>query len=140
MLNELKQDISGFKFEMFEALGEMDKKIRQVEATVQDKEYVEEDTNIGTGMFQAMQMSMKPSDSMLSLSSGCSDAMVNMSNRQQEDQPDWMTEDDIELEPLVPLGHKKKTDSEPPNGVAADHGLKFIDDDDVLGAHRNTEV
>lgn len=36
---------------MFEALGEMDKKIRQVEAKVHDRDF-EEDDNLGTGMFQ----------------------------------------------------------------------------------------
>ena len=51
ILNELKQDISGFKFEMFEALGEMDKKIRQVEAKVHDKDMIDDGT-LGTGMFQ----------------------------------------------------------------------------------------
>ncbi|XP_072015775.1 short transient receptor potential channel 4-like isoform X2 [Amphiura filiformis] len=142
VLNELKQDISGFKFEMFEALGEMDKKIRQVEAKVHDKEYVEEDAGIGTGMFQAMQQQMKPSDSMESLSSGCSDAMVNLSNRQTDSPPDWMTEEDIELEPLVPVSHNHKAKTEPaeaPNGYT-DPGLRFIDEEDALGAHRNTEV
>ncbi len=141
VLNELKQDISGFKFEMFEALGEMDKKIRQVEATVQDKEFVEDEGGIGTGMFQAMQQQMKPSDSMESLSSGCSDAMVNLSHRQTDSPPDWMTEEDIELEPLVPVSHNHKPKSEPeqPNGLT-DPGLRFIDEEDVLGAHRNTEV
>ena len=51
ILNELKQDISGFNFEMFEALGEMDKKIRQVEAKVHDKDMIDDGT-LGTGMFQ----------------------------------------------------------------------------------------
>ena len=141
VLNELKQDISGFKFEMFEALGEMDKKIRQVEATVQDKEFVD-DGGIGTGMFQAMQQQMKPSDSMESLSSGCSDAMVNLSHRQTDSPPDWMTEEDIELEPLVPVAHnhKAKPEPQPTPNHAADPGLRFIDEEDALGAHRNTEV
>ncbi|XP_071802495.1 transient receptor potential-gamma protein-like isoform X3 [Asterias amurensis] len=143
LLNELKQDISGFKYDMFEALSEMDKKIREVDAKVNDKD-LDEEGGLGTGMFKALQDAMKEPerrDSMISMSSGCSVAMVDMRSARNDNQtPEWMDHDDIEMTPLVNSTTANKTESEqPPNGQAADP-LKFIDDDDALGAHRNTEV
>lgn len=136
ILNELKQDISGFKFEMFEALGEMDKKIRQVEAKVHDREIEDEDDNLGTGMFQAMRDAMRePShaDSMESLSSGCSDQMVDMSQAQDQKKPKWMMDDDLELTPLVPINNtvnRNAPSSNPvPNGMQTDL-IQYIDEEE----------
>ena len=143
LLNELKQDISGFKYDMFEALSEMDKKIREVDAKVNDKD-LEEAGGLGTGMFKALQDAMKEPDrrdSMISMSSGCSVAMVDMRSARDNQTPEWMDQDDdIELTPLVNSTTANKTEEDqPPNGLAADR-LMYIDDDDTLGAHRNTEV
>ncbi|XP_071508426.1 short transient receptor potential channel 4-like isoform X2 [Diadema antillarum] len=145
ILNELKQDISGFKFEMFEALGEMDKKIRQVEAKVHDKD-LDDDEALGTGMFQALRDAMKEPerrDSMMSLSSGCSEAMVDMAAAKTEKKPKWLDEGDVELQPLVPpvtnTTRAEPPPSSPPNGIHANQ-LRFIDEDDTLGTHRNTEA
>lgn len=143
ILNELKQDISGFKFEMFEALGEMDKKIRQVEAKVHDRDF-EEDDNLGTGMFQAMRDAMRePShaDSMESLSSGCSEQMVDMSQAKDQKNPKWMMDDDLELTPLVPVansGNRNAPSSNPiPNGLQTDL-IQYIDEEDEAATQRNT--
>ncbi|XP_022085174.1 transient receptor potential-gamma protein-like isoform X3 [Acanthaster planci] len=143
ILNELKQDISGFKYDMFEALSEMDKKIREVDAKVNDKDVAEEG-GLGTGMFKALQDAMKEPerrDSMISMSSGCSIAMVDMKSARDNTNSEWMEqEDDIELRPLVnSTTANKEEEDQPPNGLAADR-LMFIDDDDALGSHRNTEV
>ncbi|XP_071821076.1 short transient receptor potential channel 4-like isoform X3 [Apostichopus japonicus] len=142
ILNELKQDISGFKFEMFEALGEMDKKIRQVEAKVHDRE-LDDDDNLGTGMFQAMRDAMRePShaDSMESLSSGCSDQMVDMSKANDQKNARWMMDDDLELTPLVPVnsgGNRALPSSNPiPNGLQTDL-IQYIDEEEEA-AQRNT--
>ncbi|XP_030853348.1 short transient receptor potential channel 5 [Strongylocentrotus purpuratus] len=142
ILNELKQDISGFKFEMFEALGEMDKKIRQVEAKVHDKD-LDDDGTLGTGMFQALRDAMKEPerrDSMCSVSSGCSVAMVDMAQAKTEKKPKWLDETELELQPLVPpVVTREESSTSPPNGIHANQ-LRFIDEDDALGTHRNTEA
>ena len=82
-------------------------------------------------------------DSMLSLSSGCSEAMVDMAQAKTEKKPKWLDEAEMELQPLVPpvvnTTREETTPTSPPNGIHANQ-LRFIDEDDTLGSHRNTEV
>ncbi|XP_070555124.1 short transient receptor potential channel 4-like [Ptychodera flava] len=54
-LLQLKQDISGFKYDMFEALGEMDNKINHVQAKVEDRDVVESRGGPGSEMFHLLQ-------------------------------------------------------------------------------------
>ncbi|XP_077991402.1 short transient receptor potential channel 4-like [Glandiceps talaboti] len=62
-LVQLKQDISGFKYDMFEALGEMDNKINHVQAKVEDREVVESG-GPGSEMFHLLQnaVTSEPAD------------------------------------------------------------------------------
>ncbi|XP_072176469.1 short transient receptor potential channel 4-like [Diadema setosum] len=74
-VNRLKQDISGFKYEMFEALTGMDKKMNEMEQKIQDGG----DKTPGTQVFHKMEDVVKRPlnrpDSMQSVKSGCSDIM-----------------------------------------------------------------
>ncbi|XP_072015780.1 LOW QUALITY PROTEIN: short transient receptor potential channel 4-like [Amphiura filiformis] len=75
-VNRIKQDISGFKYEMFEALSGMDKKMADMESRIVNGELAADP--IGTDMFHAMEEVVKkpPSrtDSMQSVKSEVSDA------------------------------------------------------------------
>ena len=75
-VNRIKQDISGFKYEMFEALSGMDKKMADMESRIVNGELAAEP--LGTDMFHAMEEAVKKPlsrpDSMQSVKSGCSDA------------------------------------------------------------------
>ena len=75
-VNRIKQDISGFKYEMFEALSGMDKKMADMESRIVNGELAAEP--LGTDMFHAMEEVVKKPlsrpDSMQSVKSGCSDA------------------------------------------------------------------
>nr|XP_006814346.1 PREDICTED: short transient receptor potential channel 4-like [Saccoglossus kowalevskii] len=52
-LVQLKQDISGFKYDMFEALGDMDNKINHVQAKVEDRDVIES-SGPGSEMFHLL--------------------------------------------------------------------------------------
>lgn len=79
-------------------------------------------------------------DSMCSVSSGCSVAMVDMAQAKTEKKPKWLDETEMELQPLVPpVVTREESSTSPPNGIHANQ-LRFIDEDDALGTHRNTEV
>ena len=61
-----------------------------------------------------------------------------------EKKPKWLDEDDMELQPLVPpvtSSSREELSTSPPNGIQGHaNQLRFIDEDDTLGSHRNTEV
>lgn len=92
---------------------------------------------------QAMRDAMRePShaDSMESLSSGCSDQMVDMSKANDQKNARWMMDDDLELTPLVPVnsgGNRALPSSNPiPNGLQTDL-IQYIDEEEEA-AQRNT--
>lgn len=72
-------------------------------------------------------------DSMESLSSGCSDQMVDMSQAQDQKKPKWMMDDDLELTPLVPINNtvnRNAPSSNPvPNGMQTDL-IQYIDEEE----------
>lgn len=93
---------------------------------------------------QAMRDAMRePShaDSMESLSSGCSEQMVDMSQAKDQKNPKWMMDDDLELTPLVPVansGNRNAPSSNPiPNGLQTDL-IQYIDEEDEAATQRNT--
>lgn len=67
-VNRIKQDISGFKYEMFEALSGMDKKMTDMESRI-----VNGELNLGDVYQEEAVKTPSISDSMHSVKSGCSD-------------------------------------------------------------------
>ncbi|XP_033110107.1 short transient receptor potential channel 5-like isoform X2 [Anneissia japonica] len=142
ILNELKQDISGFKYDMFEALNEMDKKIKQVDAKVNNKEIDDDDIGLGGEMFKALKSAVKEEeiyDSIESLNSGCSGQMLDMKSKPNN--PDWFVEeDDMDMSTAKTPIREKQTDSTKREQPGLAGQFQYIDDEDVLGLHRNTSV
>ncbi|XP_077991360.1 short transient receptor potential channel 4-like [Glandiceps talaboti] len=54
LLMQLKEDISGFKYDMFEALTDMDNKMRQLKSQIDNREPPPDEPVIGSEMFQAL--------------------------------------------------------------------------------------
>ncbi|XP_041481889.1 short transient receptor potential channel 5-like [Lytechinus variegatus] len=74
-VNRLKQDISGFKYEMFEALTGMDKKMNEMEQRIEDGGVKEPGTQMFHKMEDVVKRPIYQPDSMQSVISGCSDLM-----------------------------------------------------------------
>ncbi|XP_030853015.1 short transient receptor potential channel 5-like [Strongylocentrotus purpuratus] len=75
-VNRLKQDISGFKYEMFEALTGMDKKMSEMEQRIEDGGVKEPGTQMFHKMEDVVKRPLYQPDSMQSVISGCSDLMT----------------------------------------------------------------
>ncbi|XP_071947981.1 short transient receptor potential channel 4-like [Antedon mediterranea] len=139
ILNELKQDISGFKYDMFEALNEMDKKIKQVDAKVNNKELEDDDIGLGGEMFKALKSAVKEEemyDSIESLNSGCSSRMLDMKSKPSN--PDWFVEEEDDIDMSTPKIAIRAKQTNIPREEQPQ--FQYIDDEDVLGLHRNTSV
>lgn len=98
-VNRLKQDISGFKYEMFEALSGMDRKMQDMEHKIEDGANV-----LGTEVMHKMNTVIKKPlsrpDSMQSIKSGLSEACISpvmdAQNGSNNDSPVWE-----EFDPVV---------------------------------------
>ncbi|XP_077863421.1 short transient receptor potential channel 5-like [Saccoglossus kowalevskii] len=52
---QLKQDVSGFKYDMFETLGNMDSRMKHIQHTVDDSASVESEKQIGNDVMRALE-------------------------------------------------------------------------------------
>ncbi|XP_071948244.1 short transient receptor potential channel 4-like [Antedon mediterranea] len=142
-INQLKEDISSFKYEMFEALTEMDSRMKDMETQIREGSN-SDDRVIGTGFYHAMQDVIKPlsrPDSLQSVQSGVSDACAIISKDLKDSKtPLWADGEFGEM--LTPLAiHRKKVKPKSPSMPANIGGfqipeewerfepIRFIDDE-----------
>ncbi|XP_033110111.1 short transient receptor potential channel 5-like [Anneissia japonica] len=142
-INQLKEDISSFKYEMFEALTEMDSRMKDMETQIREGSG-SGDRGIGTGFYHAMKDAIKPlsrPDSLQSVQSGVSDACAIVSKDLKDSKtPLWADGEFGEMLTPVPI-HRKKVKPKSPSMPANIGGfqipeewerfepIRFIDDE-----------
>ncbi|XP_022085140.1 short transient receptor potential channel 4-like isoform X3 [Acanthaster planci] len=154
-VNRIKQDISGFKYEMFEALSGMDSKMQDMEHRIANGPT---DTKVGTQMYQKMHEIVKKPlsrpDSMESVKSGCSELckaasqdLLDSRNSEMNSMPIY---DTGEMEsPSTKNRYKPKSPSLPANIASYMYPpeweryepIRYIDEDPevpLLGSPRNS--
>ncbi|XP_033646603.1 short transient receptor potential channel 4-like isoform X1 [Asterias rubens] len=154
-VNRIKQDISGFKYEMFEALSGMDSKMQDMETRIASGP---PDTTVGTEMFQKMHDFVKKPlsrpDSMESVKSGCEELCAAASQDLLDSRNSHLNTSPVydtgELEgPSSKNRYKPKSPSLPANIASYMYPpewekyepIRFIDEDPevpLLGSPRNS--